>query len=183
MYHTDVPLLPASKLPFLDKCKSTDCPAPLVCLRLPSTARGSDGSERREKCVCPKIDVKKSSLWCPPAKSYADVVCGTDGVAYPSECHLRLAACVAGSPDVVKVATRGPCGSSVGAGQIEDQGWVTTSTVATTVTGGGYYPLTDDGGSSPSAGGSFSVDAKPSTTPGTFLTGIYLWVFIRQRLY
>ena len=51
------------------------------------------------KCACPKCDdVEKEE------------VCGSDGITYYSQCHLRQAACIQRSD--IGVNHYGPCGKS-----------------------------------------------------------------------
>ncbi|DBA05114.1 TPA: hypothetical protein N0F65_000802 [Lagenidium giganteum] len=62
--------------------------------------------------LAPSVDscglLCKDTAPCSTASSPSDVVCGSDGVSYPSECHMRLIVCANDNDAIVKVHD-GPC--------------------------------------------------------------------------
>ena len=67
----------------------------------------SQGVGQAGICVCPEDCIEEVQDVI-IVESGANQVCGTDGLTYPSECHLQIAACK--KQQYIVVANKGECG-------------------------------------------------------------------------
>ena len=92
-----VEIIPA--LCFLGGCANISCQFYSVCK--------SQGIGQSGICVCPS-DCIEEDQDVVIVESEAKKVCGTDGQTYPSECHMKIAACK--KQQYIVVANKGDCG-------------------------------------------------------------------------